>query len=110
MQNNLKKATDFTIRKMNYGWFVSLQGGDQLGPYRDTDIALKVAVTHVLLARKQGFNANVIVRDEHGRAHNCTVIDQMNDPDHCHKCESSWPATGLAVRCPVYDAIRNRPE
>jgi hypothetical protein len=100
----LQKAS-FTVRKLKDGWRVELPDGTQLGPYL-ARIALQVATTHVLLARKQGLATRIEVRDEHGRGHDCQIVDRVADKQWCPSCEASWPNTsGLPVRCQLYADI-----
>lgn len=100
----LQKAT-FTIRKLNDGWRIELPDWTQLGPYL-ARIALQVATTHVLLARKQGLETRVEVRDEHGGGHDCQIVDRLADKHWCPSCQASWPnASGLGARCQLYAAI-----
>jgi hypothetical protein len=107
-KDNSQHSIVFTIRKTDHGWFVVLPTNIQLGPYRNAEIALEVAMTHVLLARKRGLDADIFVRDEQGGIHRCMIIDWTNDPDRCQKCESLWRTSGLPVKCPLREAIRRR--
>lgn len=98
---DLHQTIAFTIREINDGWVVALPDETQVGPYRNGDVALEVAATHSLLARKRGLDAQIFVRDEHGGTHSCMIIDWMNDLDRCQKCESLWQTSALQVKCPL---------
>lgn len=71
--DNLQKVV-FTICRINHGWHVVLPDDTQIGPYLP-NIALEVAMTHALLARKRGLEAQVFVRDQRGGTRRCAVID-----------------------------------
>jgi hypothetical protein len=105
MDDNSLRTTAFTIEKQNEGWFVILPDRSMLGPYLNGDVVLEVAVTHALLARGEGLDAHIFVRDERGGSHKCIVLDYMNDPHRCQKCESTWTAGGLPVKCHLRTAI-----
>ena len=94
----------FTIRKINNGWHVALPDETQIGPYR-ADIAVEVAVAEVLLARRRGLNARLFVRDKFGGTHSCMLVDWLNDPDRCKKCEGSWRTSAVPVICPLQATI-----
>jgi hypothetical protein len=105
MADDVNKAVSFIIRKISEGWHIDLPDGADLGPYRNGELALEVAVTHVLLARKEGVDARMFVRDERGGIHTCAIVDGMSDPQRCQKCESSWQKSALPVKCPLREAI-----
>ena len=105
MDDNSLRTTAFTIEKQNDGWFVVLPDKSMLGPYHNGDVVLEVAVTHALLARGEGLDAHIFVRDERGGNHTCVVLDHMNDPHRCQKCESTWTTGGLPVKCHLRAAL-----
>ena len=105
MDDNSLRTTAFTIEKQNDGWFVVLPDRSMLGPYHNGDVVLEVAVTHACLARNEGLDAHIFVRDERGGSHSCIVLDYMNDPHRCQKCESTWTTGGLPVKCHLRAAI-----
>jgi hypothetical protein len=105
MDENSLRTTAFTIEKLEDGWFVALPDKSLLGPYLNGDVVLEVAVTHALLARSEGLDAQIFVRDEQGGSHSCFILDYMNDPHRCLKCESSWTGPGLPLRCSLRAAI-----
>jgi hypothetical protein len=94
----------FAIRKINEGWYVELPDDTRIGPYLP-NIAVEVAATNVLLARKRGLDAHNFVRDEHGNVHSCAIVDRTSDPNRCQECERSWSTSGLSVRCPLRSAL-----
>jgi hypothetical protein len=102
------RAVAFTIQKSADGWFIALPDKTLLGPYLTGEIALDVAVAHALLARNEGLEAQVYVSDEDGGHHSCMILDHMNDPHRCAKCESSWSKPGLPVKCQLRAAIASR--
>jgi hypothetical protein len=108
MRSNDLRQVVFTIRKINDGWHIALPDDTQIGPYLP-NIALEVAMAHALLARKRDLDAQVFVRDECGGTHRCMVIDWMNDPNRCQKCESSWRTSALPVKCPLRAAFTSSP-
>jgi hypothetical protein len=98
----------FVVGKSKDGWRVELPDGTQLGPYLAT-IALQVATTHVLLARKQGMATRVAVRDAYGRGHDCRIVERLADKQPCPHCEASAPAAAaLAAGCQFYADINGR--
>lgn len=99
------RAIDFTVIKTIGEWFVVLPDKTQLGPYWSAAIALEVAVTHALLARRQGLDAQVLVRDDYGGIHKCMVLDGCGGPGRCVVCESSWPMSPRTLRCPICSDI-----
>jgi len=105
MDDNSLRSTSFAIEKLDDGWFITLPDKSLLGPYRNGDVVLEVAVTHALLARNAGLDAQIYVRDENGRSHSCFVLDHLNDPHRCARCESSWSTSGLPVKCLLRAAI-----
>lgn len=105
MDENSLRTTAFTIEKLDDGWFVALPDKSLLGPYLNGDMVLEVAVTHALLARNEGLDARIFVRDEQGRSHSCIILDYMNDPHRCQKCESTWSTSGLPAHCHLRAAI-----
>jgi hypothetical protein len=102
--DDLHQTIAFTIRKIKDGWFVALPDETQVGPYRGGDVALEVAMTHALLARKRGLNARIFVRDEYGGTHACTIIDGMSAKP-CRQCEGSWSTSALPAKCLLRAAI-----
>jgi hypothetical protein len=105
MDENSLRTTAFTIEKLNDGWYVALPDKSLLGPYLAGDVVLEVAVTHALLARQEGLDAQIFVHDEKGASHNCIILDYMNDPHRCVKCESTWTSDGLPLKCMLRAAI-----
>jgi hypothetical protein len=105
MDENSLRTTAFTIEKLDDGWFVALPDKSLLGPYLNGDMVLEVAATHALLARSEGLDARIFVRDEQGGSHSCIILDHMNDPHRCQKCESTWSTSALPSRCPLRAAI-----
>jgi hypothetical protein len=99
------RAVAFIIEKRDDGWFVALPDKTLLGPYRNGELALEVAVAHALLARNRGVEAQIYVQDDHGGHHSCMILDHMNDPHRCAKCEASWSSSELPVKCPLRAAI-----
>lgn len=105
MDDNSLRTTAFTIEKLDDGWYVTLPDKTLLGPYQTGDLVLEVAVTHALLARNEGLDAHIFVRDDRGGSHSCIVLDFMNDPHRCGQCESSWSTAGLPAKCHLRAAI-----
>lgn len=105
MDENSLRTTAFSIEKHDDGWYVALPDKSLLGPYRSGEVVLEVAVTHALLARGEGLDAQIFVRDDRGGHHNCIILDYMNDPHRCQKCESSWSVEGLPLKCCLRAAI-----
>ena len=103
--HDLQQPIAFTIHKTKDGWVVALPDKTQIGPYHAGEVALEVAMTHALLARKRGLNARLFVTDERGKAHSCTIIDGMDAAILCEDCESSWRTSGLPARCLLRAAI-----
>lgn len=99
------RAVAFSIRKVDDGWFVALPDKTLLGPYRNGELALEVSVTHALLARNQGLAAEVFVEDDRGGHHSCMILEHMNDPHRCARCESSWSSSELPVKCLLRAAL-----
>ena len=102
------RAIAFTIHKSDDGWFIALPDKTLLGPYLEGELALDMAVAHALFARAQGLEAHVYVCDDYGGHHSCMVLDHMNDPHRCAKCESSWSTSALPVKCQLRAAIASR--
>jgi hypothetical protein len=105
MDENSLRTTAFAIEKHADGWFVALPDKSLLGPYRNGDLVLEVAVTHALLARNEGLDAQIFVRDDQGGSHSCVILDYMNDPHRCRKCESTWSSSTLPLKCRLRAAI-----
>ncbi|MBI4273985.1 MAG: hypothetical protein HY659_04730 [Rhizobiales bacterium] len=103
--DKMSESIAFTVVKENDGWFIALPDESQVGPYYNAAIALEVAVTHALLARNQGLDAQVLVRDDYGGTHKCMMIDWCGGPGRCVVCESLWPMSPHTLRCPVRAAI-----
>ena len=97
----------FTIQEKKEGWYVAWPDQTRIGPYLK-NIALQVAVTEVLLARRRGLNARLEVRDEFGGTHSCMMVDEANNSERCERCEASRPSAILSVKCPLFAAIRGR--
>jgi hypothetical protein len=104
-ENEAFQAIAFTIQKADDGWFIALPDKTLLGPYLNGELALEVAVTHALLARDQGLDAQIYVQDDRGGHHSCRILDHMNEPHRCAKCESSWSSSDLPVKCLLRAAI-----
>jgi len=96
----------FAIRRVDKWWFVGTPDESRLGPFLPT-VALQVALTHALLARKRGVDARIFVCDDYGETHHCPTIEEMNDPDRCQRCECSWQPSALPVRCALHAAINS---
>lgn len=103
--DDLQQTIAFTIRKTKDGWLVALPDKTQIGPYHAGEIALEVAMTHALLARKRDLIARLFVTDEYGNAHNCTIIEGMDAVILCEECESAWRTSGLPAGCLLRAAI-----
>lgn len=103
--DKLRRDMAFTILKKSDGWIIALPDSTQIGPYHNAAIALEVAVIEVLCARKQAFDAHILVQDDYGSIHRCMVIDRPDSPDRCLECESFWPMAPHPQRCPVRAAI-----
>jgi len=104
-EDELFRAVAFTIQNSDDGWFIALPDKTLLGPYRDGKMALEVAVTHALLARNEGLEAHIYVEDDRGNHHSCQILDHMNDPHRCARCEGSWSSSELPVKCRLRAAI-----
>lgn len=95
----------FVIRKINTWWFVETPDESRVGPFLPK-VVLEAAVTRAVLARRRGLDARIFVRDEYGGTHNCPIIEEMNNPTRCQKCESAWQASSaLPVRCALRAAL-----
>jgi hypothetical protein len=105
MDDNSLRTTAFAIEKLDDGWFIALPDKSLLGPYHSGELVLEVAVAHALLARNEGLEAQIYVRDEKGVSHTCIILDYMNDPHRCQKCESAWSTSGLPAKCMLRAAI-----
>jgi hypothetical protein len=99
------RAVAFNVRKIDDGWMITLPDKTLLGPYQNGEVALEVAVTHALLARNEGIDAHIYVEDDRGGHHSCMIVDHMNDPHRCAKCEASWSSAELPVTCRLRAAI-----
>lgn len=108
MDENSLRSTAFAIEKSDDGWYIALPDKSLLGPYLSGDVVLEVAVTHALLARSEGLEAEIYVRDARGLRHTCIVLDYMNDPHRCLKCEASWSTAALPSQCPLRASIAAR--
>ena len=93
----------FTIRKINEWWYVESPDDTRFGPYLP-NMAIEIAAAHVLLARKRGLDTSLLVRDEYGHDHNCSLMDKTDDPNRCQECISAWPNAGISVSCPLHAA------
>jgi len=105
MDENSLRSTSFAIEKSDDGWYVALPDKSLLGPYHSGDMVLEVAVTHALLARNEGLDAHIFVRDDRGGSHICVILDHMNDPHRCAKCEGSWSTSGPPLQCRLRAAL-----
>ena len=101
------QAIAFNIQKADDGWLIALPDKTLLGPYRNGEVALEVAVSHALLARNHGLDAHVYVEDDRGGHHSCLILDHMNDPYRCTKSEASWSSTELPLTCRLRAAINS---
>lgn len=98
-------SVSIAVQKKNDGWIVILPDASTIGPYRNGDIVLEVAVTHALLARKRGMEAQIVTVDDAGAIRRCMILDRMKDPKRCQNCESSWSTPTHRVKCPLAMAI-----
>ena len=48
---------------------------------------------------------DIYVEDDRGSHHSCQILDHMNDPHRCAKCEGSWSSSELPVKCRLRAAI-----
>jgi hypothetical protein len=104
-EDELVRGTAFIIRGEKDGWFVALPDKTLLGPFKSGDLALEAAVTQALLARQQGFVAQIYVEDNRGGRHGCMILEHMNDPHRCARCQASWSSSGPPVQCLLRSAI-----
>jgi hypothetical protein len=88
-------------------WFVESLDEGLKGPYRTAAIALQVALTDVVRARRRGQPANLSVRDSQNVARDCKLIKKPV-VETCFECETSWPKgqSSLPPRCPLWEAFR----
>ena len=103
---NSLRTTAFAIHKSGEGWFIALPDKTLLGPYLSAELVLEVAATHAMLARREGLDAQVYVRDEQGGSHLCLVLDHLNDPHRCARCEGSWQTAERPAKCPLRAAFK----
>lgn len=101
LAHDLFGSANCTIRNSNGGWRVTLSDKSDVGPYWSAAIALQVAVTDALLARKHGLNVHVFVEDDYGTPHKCLIFGVPDSPDPCTECETSWRQSPRPARCPI---------
>lgn len=108
MQNEARPIDVTTIKKTGNDWTVSASNRRAMGPYRSVRLALQVAVTQVLISRKNGSDAQIFVEDDYGDLHPCPLIERAQDADRCAVCEGSWIATARPrpPRCLLWNAFR----
>jgi len=89
-------------------WMIRPSDKREMGPYRSSLVALQVAATEVLVARKHGGKADMFVQDDYADVHLCAFIDHAQGTDHCRACEESWVTSRhpLPPRCPLWSAFR----
>jgi hypothetical protein len=106
-----QEAIKVTIVKLTGDqWVIRPSDKSEMGPYRSSLLALQVAATEVLVARKHGHTANMFVQDDYEDTHLCPLIDNAQGTDRCIACEKSWVTTRhpLPPRCPLYEAFRRQ--
>jgi len=89
-------------------WMIEPSDKNEMGPYRGSRLALQVAVTEVLMARKHGREADLFVQDDYSEPHRCPFIEDAQNAERCQACESSWVTARrpLPPRCPLWAAFR----
>jgi hypothetical protein len=88
-------------------WFIEYSDKDRIeGPYETAAVALQVGLAAVAEARRQGQFFTLSVRDNHGIARECKLIDKP-ERDTCFQCESLWTneRSSVTPRCPLRAAL-----
>lgn len=96
-----------TLRLKGKEWFIESAGEDRIkGPYDAAATALEIAQAEVAEADRRGQSVSLSVRDNHGIARECKLI---NKPERatCFPCESLWPKelSSVTPRCPLWEAF-----
>jgi hypothetical protein len=105
-EEEIFQAVAFSLHEADDGWFVALPDKTLLGPYRNGELALEVAVAHALIARNQGVDAQIYVDDNQGGHHSCMILEHMNEPHRCAKCEASWSSSDMPSKCVLRAALK----
>lgn len=93
-------------------WFIESVGEDRIkGPYGVAATALEVAQAEVAEAARRGQPIGLSVRDNHGIARECKLIDKPERAT-CFPCESLWPKelSSITPRCPLWEAFSSLEE
>jgi hypothetical protein len=89
-------------------WFIEHSERDcTQGPYDTAAMAFQVGLAAVAEAQRRGQNSTLSVRDNHGIARKCKLINRP-EPDTCFLCESLWTneRSSVTPRCPLRAALR----
>ncbi len=88
-------------------WFIEFLGDIHVdGPYDTAASALQAALAEVARAHRQGQSFTLSVRDNHGIARECKLINKP-ERDTCFQCESMWTneRSSVTPRCPLREAL-----
>src|ERR1700683_5358999 len=88
-------------------WFIEFSGEGRIdGPYDTAAPALQAALVEVARAHRRGQSFTLSVRDNHGIARDCKLINK-GERDTCFQCESLWTneRSSVTPRCPLREAL-----